>query len=137
MSNTNDFEAKQMLSKIIEYAVSGEHTNYEQIANWENYKFYKKKYKSTKIVIKVLRRAAKRLFKKHCLLVQQGSSDATSLIAYNQLLRTTDFYKKDLEFISDVIYDYEEYLAKNNRFIWALLGEQRKIYKDETQNEEI
>ena len=80
--NTNDSE--QLLLAIIDQAQS-EPSQFRFIVSIADYRYCLSVYKSTKLVIKVLKTAAKNLFNLYCKDVTSGVSDFTQLLAYTEL----------------------------------------------------
>jgi hypothetical protein len=122
-----DQETTLLIQDIISNALEGNAFTFKPIVYWSEFIFYHKCVISTKIVIKTLKRATKKLFKEYCRDVITGISDITKLLAYQQLLSVTDFYKNDLITIQLMLDEYDEYLGNFGNFIRALLGEQREL----------
>lgn len=121
----NESEVRQVVGKLLDHARTDTQIEFIKILNWREYSFYQEQLESLKVVCRILRRSAKRLFSNYCKAVSIGAADSTKLTAYAQLNEILAFYEKDLSTVSDMIYEYEKYLIDHNRFIWALLGNRR------------
>ena len=117
-------EAHQLMSTIIDQAQAGQFTEFQFLRNWDEYRFYKGKCRSYRLLVRTLQKGANRLFKGYCNSVIQGSSNFTKLLAYHQMLRTIDYYKTEIVTITDMILEYEAYLTGSN-FLYAFLGGNR------------
>lgn len=120
----NNDEAQYVLEEILAQAEAGQSTEFRFIISWSDFKSCFMIYKANKLIIRMLTRASKRLFKTYCKDVTSGISDITKLLAYSQLDDVIDYYKKEVKTIEDMIYEYEDYLAHGNLF-YALLGGER------------
>ena len=120
----NNDEAQYVLEEILAKAEAGQSTEFRFIISWSDFKSCFMIYKANKLIIRMLTRASKRLFKTYCKDVTSGISDITKLLAYSQLDDVIDYYKKEVKTIEDMIYEYEDYLAHGNLF-YALLGGER------------
>lgn len=120
----HDTEAQQLLLEIIEYAQEAKPSEFHLIVNWEDYKYYCGKARSYKLLVKGLNKSANRLFKKYCKSVTVGISNFTTLLAYQRLIQTLEFYQKELATVQDMIDEYITYLFDGNLF-WSFIGFQR------------
>jgi hypothetical protein len=116
-------DSEQVLLAIIEQA-QAEPSKFRFIVSFADYRYCLSLYKSTKLVIKVLKVATKNLFKAYCKDVTSGISDFTQLVAYEELGEITDFYENELKTIYNMLDEYEEYLWAGN-LIYALTGGER------------
>jgi hypothetical protein len=119
----NNISAEQLLQEILEQA-EGKPSEFRFIQSIFDYKGCLRQYKATKLVIKILKTASKRLYKAYCKAVTSGISDVTQLLAYAQLDDVIAFYENELKTIYNMLDEYEEYLWQGN-FIYALLGGER------------
>lgn len=122
-----DQETTILIQEIINKALEGTAQPFTPILYWGEFRYYSKWVRSTKLIIKTLRKSANNLFKEYCKDVIAGTSDITKLLAYQQLLDIKDFYEKDLKTIQSMLEDYDEYLGDFGNFINALLGGKREI----------
>ena len=123
MDNTNN----KMLAELIERAEAGEHTKFEYIRTWREYRTRKINRRALKLLVRGLNKSSKSLLKKYCKLVKTGSADVTMLLARNALLKAKEFYTKELEIVTDTIYEYEAYLMEDGNFLGSFVGETRPI----------
>jgi len=122
-----DKEAQELLLKILEYAEEGKLIQFQLITTWHDFISYWKDYRSTKLVIKMLTKAAANLFKTYCKEVSTGSTDFTKLLAYSQLQDVIAFYERDLDTLKRMLDEYDEYLG-HGHFWFSFLGGTRDIW---------
>ena len=122
-----EFDAQQVLLAIIQQAEEGKSLVFQQIKSWREFKYYYRLRKSTKVVIKVLKASADKVFKGYCKDVTSGISDVTQLLAYNELLDIQDFYEKDLKTLEDMLKEYDDYLGQGN-FLYSIFGGERDLW---------
>lgn len=125
--NMTDQETTLLIQEIITKALDGTAQPFKPILYWGEFRYYSRWVRSTKLIIKTLRKSANNLFKEYCKDVIAGISDITKLLAYQQLLDIKDFYENDLKTIQSMLDDYDEYLGDFGNFIKALLGGERDI----------
>jgi hypothetical protein len=123
MKNIDD---QKLLADLVKRAEAGEHTKFELIKAWHEYKYYKTSCRAVEMLIDSIRRSAKQLFKKYCKAIELGQADVTTLLVRNVLLRTKEFYEKEAEIIFDMITEYEAYLMNGN-LLDSFFGEIRPI----------
>lgn len=111
---------------LIEYANTATPFTFRYITYWEEYRFYRRKLKATKLIIQCLQVGSKNIFKTYCCDVSEGSADFNVLLAYNHILKVESFYRKELDTIQKMIDEYDEYLGQGN-FWKSFLGEQRRL----------
>ena len=116
-------DSEQVLLAIIEQA-QAEPSQFRFITSLADYRYCLNLYKSTKLVIKVLKTTANNLFKVYCKDVTSGISDFTQLVAYEELGDITGFYENELNTIYNMLDEYEEYLWAGNLW-YALMGGER------------
>jgi hypothetical protein len=117
----NNLDDQKLLAELVKRAESGEHTKFEYIRTWKEYKLRKMNVRALKLLVNNLDRSTKSLFKKYCKQVKLGTADTTTLLVRNVLLHTLKFYKIELDTVLDVIYEYEAYLMDNGNFIGQFL----------------
>lgn len=118
-------EFQEMILKIIEHAETAKLSEFQLITTWVEYRNYKGKRKAFKLLVKGLHKSSDRLFKKYCNAVTAGVSDFTTLLAYQRLIATKEFYEKEIETLTDMIDEYETYLFAGDLF-WAFIGFRRR-----------
>jgi hypothetical protein len=119
-----DTEMHEFMSTVLEHAQSGKHIEFHFLRSLSEYKFYKRKCRSFKFLIKILQKGADRLYKNYCISIEAGTSNFTKLLAYQQMLHVIDFYKEDVATMTEMLYEYDAYLLEGN-YIFALIGELR------------
>lgn len=109
-----DTEVIKVINRIIEYTQTGEHTEFHFLRSWPEYKYYKNKRKAFKQVIRMFKNISRRYRKR------LGENTPT----YERLQQILNFYKKELDVVTEIIYEYEAYLLTGN-YLSAMLGELR------------
>jgi hypothetical protein len=122
-----DQETASLVQDIINKAQENQAQPFRHILYWTEFNYYRRCAISTKVIIKLVRTSANRLFKEYCKDVIAGISDITKLLAYQQLLDIVAFYENELQTIQSMLKDYDEYLGNFMNFINALLGERRDL----------
>lgn len=117
----NKKEEQQLLTTIFEQANSAKPSEFHFICNWTDYKFYRGKRKSYRLLIRILNKGATRLLRGYCNSVVTGDANFLKLLAYQQLLQVIEFYEKELNTYIDMINEYEAYLFEGN-LLWSFLG---------------
>lgn len=117
----------QIIQDIINRAQEGRAFPFRAIRYWGEFRYFQRYARSTKIIIKVLKSSATKLFKEYCDTVIAGISDITKLLAYQQMLDIVDFYEEELKTIQAMVDDYDEYLGNFGNFVGALFGERREV----------
>jgi hypothetical protein len=116
-------DSEQVLLAIIEQA-KAEPSKFRFIVSLADYRYCLNLYRSTKLVLRILKTASKNLFKAYCKDVTSGISDFTQLVAYEELADIISFYEIELQTIYNMLDEYEEYLWSGNLF-YALMGGER------------
>lgn len=120
-------ETTDILVSILERAQQGDFIEFKYITSWHEFRFRSKQHTATKIVIKTLKSAGKRLFKAYCDEVIAGVSDINKLIAYTQLLEAINFYQADLVTLKKMVDEYDSYLGDWGNFFNAIFGGEREL----------
>ena len=123
-----DQETTLLIQEILNKALEGVPIPFSLITCWNEFLFYSRWSRSTRIVIRTLKCAAKNLFKEYCQDVITGISDITKLLAYQQLLDVTAFYENDLATVQKMLDEYDDYCGNWGNF-WrqVFLREERDI----------
>ena len=116
-------DSEQVLLAIIEQA-QAEPSKFRFIVSIADYRYCLNLYRSTKLVLKILKTASKNLFDNYCKDVTFGISDFTQLVAYDELGGIISYYKNELNTINNMLDEYEDYLWAGN-FFYALFGGER------------
>lgn len=120
-------EDKELLAEIIKRAESGEHTKFEYITSWQEYKTRILNYKATEMLTKGIERSIKSLLKRYCKAVELGQWDITTLLVRKALLDTKSFYDKELAMLADMISEYDAFLCDGNFISQFFFYETRPI----------
>lgn len=121
-----DQETTQIIQELVNKAAENRAQPFRTILYWSEFKYYRWQARSTKVVIKVLRLSAIKVFKEYCKDVIAGISDITKLMAHLQLLDIVDFYENELVTLKAMLDDYDQYLGNFGNFVRALCGERRE-----------
>lgn len=119
-----DTDAQELLLNILNNAEEGKSIQFRFITSWSEFRFYWQNFRSTKLVIRVLRSAAKDLFKTYCEDIAAGSADFTKLLAYTEFQDVIAFYERDLNTLKKMLDEYDEYLGQGH-FWYSFLGGER------------
>lgn len=114
-------DTNETMTKLIEYAKAGKHTEFHFIQYWSNYKIYKKQRKAIQLAVKCLKKGCKKLLKNYCKEIKLGTADIVKLVVLTTLSDVLDFYKKELEILNHMVFEYEAYLMEGN-LVYAFLG---------------
>ena len=114
-------ELQETLLKLIEHAETAKSSEFQLITTWAEYRKFKDKHKAFKLLVNGLKKSSNRCFKKYRRSVIAGISDFTTLLAYQRLSATLEFYQKEVDTLADMIDEYEAYLFYGNLF-WAYIG---------------
>lgn len=121
-----DTEAQELLLEILNNAEEGKSIQFRFITSWSEFRFCSRQSKATKLVIRVLRSAAKDLFKTYCEEIVTGSADFTKLLAYSEFQDIIAFYERDLDTLKKMLDEYDEYLGQGH-FWYSFLGGEREL----------
>lgn len=121
-------ETTLLIYEILNKALEGDTLPFNLITCWNEFLYYLRWSRSTKIVIKTLKTSANKLFKEYCKDVIAGISDITKLLAHTQLLEVIAFYENDLRTVQKMLDEYDDYLGDWGNF-WrhVFLKESRDI----------
>jgi hypothetical protein len=118
-------DAQELLLEILTTAEEGKSIEFRLITSWYSFINYWRDYKATKLIIRMLKESADKLFKSYCREVPTGSADFTQLLAYSQLQEVITFYERDLSTIRRMLDEYDDYLG-NGHFWYSFLGGERE-----------
>lgn len=118
-------EFQEMILKVIEHAETAKLSEFRLITTWAEYRKFKDKRKAFKLLVNGLKKSSNRCFKRYCRAVTAGISNVSTLLAYQRLWATMEFYKKEVEILTDMIDEYETYLFSGDLF-WAYIGFRRR-----------
>jgi hypothetical protein len=124
----NDTDVQQILLNIIQKAQEGQSLQFRFIMSWREFQHYQGVARSTKIIIRMLEDSNNRLFKEYCQDIIVGISDFNKLLAYNQLEDIIAFYEAELETLTRMLDDYDEYLSQGH-FWYSFLGGERSLWR--------
>lgn len=121
-------ETSLLIYELINKALEGDALPFKLITCWNEFLYYLRWRRSTKIVIKTLKTSANKLFKDYCKDVIAGISEITKLLAYKQLLEITAFYENELATVQKMLDEYDNYLDDwGNIWRHVFLGESRDL----------
>ncbi len=117
---------EEFISDLLDRAKSGEHRQFQFLRSWQEYSKAKKIRLAEKLLVKSIGKSANNLFKQYCRDVATGKADVNKLFAYHSINNLLEFYEEELRIISDMIEEYEYYLAYDN-WVDLLFGLQRSL----------
>ena len=120
-------DEQQMLADIIKKADAGEHTKFEYIRSWKEYKQCKMSCAALDMLIDSLDHSARSLLKRYCSAVEKGRADVTTLLVRERLLTTKAFYESELKMRADMLSEYDAFLYDGNFLSQFLFYEIRPI----------
>ena len=123
----NNQDQQQMLADIVKKAEAGEHTKFEYIKSWKEYKQRKMNCYALDMLIDSLEHSTRLLLKRYCRAVEKGQADITTLLVRNKLLATKAFYDSELAMVADMISEYDTFLWDGNFLSQFLFYETRPI----------
>jgi hypothetical protein len=102
------------MSDLIKRAELKKHRQFQFLQNWHEYSNARKIRRAHILLVASLKKSTKKLLKKYCKAIAAGNADVTQLIAYRSIKQVLSFYEEELKIISDMIEEYESYLASGN-----------------------
>lgn len=121
-------DSRGFFLKLIDHALTNEHTKFEQLRFFDDYAGARVAYRSIKKVIGVLEDSACNLFNTYCKAVRKQQADVNLLLAYRQIQQVIIFYKEEQKILKNTLEDYEDYLREGNFIKAAIFGEMRDIW---------
>ena len=112
------------MSELIENADAGQHRQFQFLRSWGEYSRARSVRRLLWLTVSSIEKTADKLFKKYCSKVAACGSDLNEILAYCATKKVLNFYIKELEIITDMIQEYEAWLAAGN-FLAAFLGDNR------------
>ncbi len=123
----NNQDQQQMLADIVKRAEAGEHTKFEYIRSWKEYKQRKMNCAALDMLIDSLAHSTRSLLKRYCKAVVRGNADITTLLVREKLLTTKAFYERELDMVTDTLSEYDSFLHDGNFLGQFLFYETRPI----------
>ncbi len=105
---------KNILLELANYTEAGEHTKFQLLQNWQEYKFIKKVKYSLLVLTESLQVTANKQLRSYCKDVVVGKQDALKLLSYTYVLKILNFYLEELGITEDMLAEYESYLSAGN-----------------------
>jgi hypothetical protein len=119
---------EDLMSYLIKRTEAGEHRQFHFLRSWREYSDTRKIWRINKLITVSLKKSAKRLFNNYCIAIEAGETEVVNLLAYTTVTKVLKFWEEELTIISDMIDEYEVYLAAGN-WLDFFLGTQRPIHK--------
>jgi hypothetical protein len=119
---------QNLLVELAAFAEAGEHTKFQLLRNWKEYRVMRKVRYSLISLTDDLQTTADKQLKQYCRTVITGTTEVRKLLAYNAVLNILKFYSEELDIIEGILEEYEAYLAYGN---WTdfIFGVQRPFNK--------
>ena len=124
--NTNE----DLMSELIYNAESGNHRQFQYLRNVREYTRTRQIKRALTILVASLKQSLNKQFKKYCKAIAAGETDVIKLLAYCTTKKVLSFYEEELNTITDMIIEYECYLANGNLldFILCLQRPEDKLW---------
>ena len=119
---------RDIMADLLKKAESGKHRQFQFLQNSFEYSKARKIRRAERLLVASIRKSAKKLFKKYCKTIPSGEADMFILMAYCTTAKMLGFYEEELNILSDMIHEYEVYLATGN-LLDFVFGFQRPIDK--------
>lgn len=105
---------EDLLSDLFHNAEQGNHRQFQYLRSWQEYSRARVLRRAEQLLVSSIKKNANKIFKQYVASVAAGESNAIKLFAYNKLTNVLLFYEEELKIISDMIIEYECYLANGN-----------------------
>ena len=115
----------QTADQLIRRAKKGEHSEFEYIRSLDEYFAAKTVKNVLKKVVKSFLVSKNNLYNSYTRAVKAGTNDLNVILALSELIQVINFYKAEIEIISEMIYEYIAYVHCGH-FIDTILGRYRK-----------
>lgn len=117
-----------LMSHLLRKTEAREYRQFKLLQSWREYSDARKIRYVEKLIISSLKQSTKSLFKDYCKAIKAGETDAVKLMAYCTAKDVLAFCEKDLLVLSDMIDEYECYLAAGN-WLDFVFSSQRPVDK--------
>jgi hypothetical protein len=104
--NSQEAMLQALIAKALEQK---EHSTFEFIKNYSEFRAVKICQDSLKKVVKMFDRVAKAIQKEYCTSVIAGTNDFNLLFAYKQYLEVKHYYEQELIIANDMLDEYDNY----------------------------
>jgi hypothetical protein len=102
---------QNLFKELASYTDAGEHTKFNLLRNKQEYKQMKNVRYSLVVLTRYLQTTADRQINNYCKDIINATTDVYKLLAYVYVNKILNFYLKELEIVSDMVYEYECYLS--------------------------
>lgn len=119
-------DLKDIISDLIEEALSGEPTTFEFIKSVPEFIRFRYRSYSLKNIIKILSSCSKRLFKSYCAAIEAGDEQSTKLLACATIDKAVEFYTRERLTIDQMLGEYEAYLMTGNQLDFVLFRQRKE-----------
>lgn len=122
--------SEDLISDLIYKAEASKSRQFRLLYSWQDYCEARKTRRAEILLVSSIRKSSNRLFNKYCKSVITGDADVLNLIAYRTTLKILRFYENEIRIISEMINEYECYLADGNLtdFIFATSRPSNKLW---------
>lgn len=107
-------QTRQLISELLDYAETGEHSSFGFIRNWPDYRALRKSRRTLRSIIRILESAYQNTFSNYCKAIPSGSAPFVKLLACSAVRSALAFYKKEYQTQTDMIDEYDMYLLQGN-----------------------
>ena len=121
---------QNILQDLLSLGESGNHTKFELLRNWQEYRDMRKVRYARKVALRYLQELSDNQLKNYCKAVSAGASDVCKLFAYTYITKVIAFYAEELRITEDMLDEYETYLLSGNLidFIFNLQRPSDKLW---------
>ena len=119
---------EDLMSDLINNVEQGKHRPFQLLKNYKEYSRAKAIRRTYVLLVASLKQSANKQFNAYCKAVKSGNTEVLKLLAYCTTLKVLSFYEEELNIISDMIDEYECYLADGN-WLDFVFGSQRQFNK--------
>lgn len=121
---------KDLMSELIYNATTGNHRPFQYLRNYKEYSRAKQVRRAHALLVSSIKQSLNKQFNKYCRAITTGETDVIKLIAYCTTQKVLSFYEEELKIITDMIIEYECYLANGNwlDFLFGTIRPADKLY---------
>jgi hypothetical protein len=105
---------KDLAAELVHKAESGQHRQFQFLRSWQEYSEIKELQRAHVLLTSSINKSANRLFNNYCKSVTAGTADVFNILAYSRTIDILNFYKEELDILTNMIYEYEAYLMEGN-----------------------
>lgn len=105
---------EDLMSDLINTVEQGKHRQFQFLKSWQEYRRAKMIRRTYALLVASISQSARRQFSNYCKAIKAGNTEVIKLLAYCTTIKVQKFYDEELRILSDMIDEYECYLADGN-----------------------